>query len=181
MADSDSVISNKMKIVCRLCRIVIAYSGNMSNMTYHLQCVHSNEYEKYLKRTGKASNSYISPSDSSVTSEQASDNASEPKQITLSTAFKRAALLPLNSPSYTSLLCATMNFVFQTLQPLSVMDEPAFCNVLQVTEPKFQLPHHTFITSKVLPEAYSEVRTAVERQLVTAEKCTITMDLWTSQ
>ena len=66
-----------------------------------------------------------------------------------------------------------MNFVFQTLQPLSIVDEPAFCNLLQVAEPKFQLPHCTFITSKV--------RTAVERQLVTAEKCTITVDLWTSQ
>ena len=46
-----------------------------------------------------------------------------------------------------------MNFVFQTLQPLSIMDEPAFHNLLQVAEPKFQLPNHTFITSKVLPEA----------------------------
>ena len=134
-----------------------------------------------MKRTGKASNSDISPSDSSVTSEQASDNASEPKQITLSAAFKRAAPLPPNSPRYTSLLGATVNFAFQTLQPLSIMDEPAFRNLLQVAEPKFQLPHRTFITSKVLPEAYSEVRTAVERQLVTAEKCTVTTDLWTSQ
>ena len=115
--------------------------------------MHSNECEKYLKTSGKTSNSDISSSD---TSEQASEDASEPKQITLSAAFKRAAPLPSNSPRY-SLLHATMNFVFQTLQPLSIEDEPAFCNLLQVAERKFQLPHCTFITSKVLPEAYSEV------------------------
>ena len=68
-----------------------------------------------------------------------------------------------------SLVRATMNFVFQTLQPLSIVDEPTFSNLLQIAEPKFQLPRHTFITSKVLPEAYSEVRTAVEKQLATAE------------
>ena len=181
MADSHGAISDKKKIACWLCQTIIAYFGKTSNMTYHLQRAHSSEYEKYLKRTGKESNSDISSSDSSVTSEQASNNASEVKQITLSTAFKRAALLPPNSPRYTSLLCATMNFVFQTLQQLSIVDEPAFCNLLQVAEPKFRLPHRTVITSKVLPEAYSEVQTAVERQLVTAEKCTITTDLWTSQ
>ena len=82
MADSDGVISDKKMIACRLCQTVIAYSGNTWNMTYQLQRAHSSEYEKYLNRTGKASNSNISPSDdSSVTSEQASDNTSEPKQI----------------------------------------------------------------------------------------------------
>ena len=61
------------------------------------------------------------------------------------------------------------------------MDEPTFCNLLQVVEPKFQLPHRTFVTTKVLPESYSEVRMVVEKQLATVEKCSITTDLWTSQ
>ena len=69
---------------------------------------------------------------SSDTSEQASKDASEPKQITLSATFKRAALLPSNSPRYSSLLRTTMNFIFQTLQPLSIVDEPSFCNFSQV-------------------------------------------------
>ena len=60
-----------------------------------------------------------------------------------------------------------MNFVFQTLQPLSIVDEPTFCNLLQVAEPKFQLPHWTFITTKVLPESYSELRMVVGKQLAT--------------
>ena len=154
MLDSDGVISDKKKMVCWICRTVIAYSGNTSNTTYHLQRMHSNEYEKYLKTSGKTNSSDISSSDSS---KQASEDASEPKQITLGAVFKRAAPLPSKSPRYSSLLRATMNFVFQTLQPLSTVDEPAFHNLLQVAKPKFQLPHHTFIASKVLPEAYSEV------------------------
>ena len=63
MANSDGVISDKKKIACRICRTVIAYSGNMSTMTYHLQCMHLNEYEKYLKTSGKTNNSDISSSD----------------------------------------------------------------------------------------------------------------------
>ena len=90
--------------------------------------MHSNEYEKYLKTSGKTNNSDISSSDTSEQASELSEDASEPKQITLSAAFKRAAPLPSNSPRYSSLLHATMNFVFQTLQPLSIVDEPAFRN-----------------------------------------------------
>ena len=53
MADSNGVISDKKKVACRLCRTVIAYCGNTSNMTYHLQHVHSSEYEKYLEEDRK--------------------------------------------------------------------------------------------------------------------------------
>ena len=59
--------------------------------------------------------------------------------------------------------------------------EPTFRNLLQVAEPKFQLPHQTLITTKVLPESYSEVQTVVEKQLATVEKYSIKTDLWTSQ
>ena len=117
IADSDGVISDKKKIACRICRTVIAYSGNTSNMTYHLQRQHSSEYDKYLKRSGKAKNNdnsfSDSPGTSEVVSEQAGEGTSEPKQITLSAAFKRAAPLPSNSPRYSSLLRATMILFFK--------------------------------------------------------------------
>ena len=80
MVVSDGVISDEKKIACRLCRPAITYSCNTSNMTCHLQGMHSNEYEKYLNTSRKTKNSEIS---SSETSEQASKDASEPKQITL--------------------------------------------------------------------------------------------------
>ena len=53
--------------------------------------------------------------------------------------------------------------LFHTMQPLNLVDEPAFRNLLQVAEPAFQLPHYTHITMKVLPEAYSGVSMAVEK------------------
>jgi len=31
MADSDGVVADKKKIACRICRAIIAYSGNTSN------------------------------------------------------------------------------------------------------------------------------------------------------
>ena len=40
------------------------------------------------------------------------------------------------------------------MQPLSLVDEPAFYKLLQVAEPRFQLPHCTYITAKALLETY---------------------------
>jgi len=68
--------------------------------------------------------------------------------------------------------------LFHTMQSLSLVDEPVLCNLLQIAEPRFQLPYRT---TKVLPETYSRVRMAVEKQLALANKCTVTTDLWTSQ
>ena len=89
---------------------------------------------KCLRTSGKTNNSDITFSD---TSEQASEDASEPKQIALSAALKRPAPLPSNSPRYSSLLRAIANFVFQTLQSLSIVDEPSFCNLLQLLSLNF--------------------------------------------
>ena len=98
---------------------------------------------KCLRTSGKTNNSDITFSD---TSEQASEDTSEPKQIALSAALKRPAPLPSNSPRYFSLLRAIMNFVFQTIE---------YCgraillyNLLQLLSLNFQLPHHTLITRK---------------------------------
>ena len=89
---------------------------------------------KCLRTSGKTNNSDITFSN---TSEQASEDASEPKQIALSAALKRPAPLPSNRPRYSSLLRAIMNFVFQTLQSLSIVDEPSFCSLLQLLSLNF--------------------------------------------
>ena len=36
-ADAHGEIMDKKKIICRLCKVIIRYSGNTSNLTYHLQ------------------------------------------------------------------------------------------------------------------------------------------------
>ena len=127
MTDNAGVILHKKKIACWICQIVIAYSDNTLNMTYHLQLQHLNEYEKYLKRSGKGKNSDNSSSDNPVTpvtSKQAKEDASKPssvpKQITLSAASKREAPLPSSSPRYSSLLHVMINFIKPgTCQPVA--------------------------------------------------------------
>ena len=47
-ADAHGEIMDK-KIICQLCKAIIAYLGNTSNLTYHLQQAHSQEPVELLK------------------------------------------------------------------------------------------------------------------------------------
>ena len=45
-ADASGTIVDKKKLVCRLCKAILAYSGNTSNLAYHLQRVHPREHRE---------------------------------------------------------------------------------------------------------------------------------------
>ena len=42
-ADAHGEIMGKKNIACQLCKVITAYSGNTSNLTYHVQRAHSQE------------------------------------------------------------------------------------------------------------------------------------------
>ena len=103
------------------------------------------------------------------------------KQPTLHATITKAAPYPRDSSKHKQLVDATVEFIYHSLQPLSIVDEPSFRHLLEIAEPRYQLPHHTHFTGKVLPNKYREVRAVVEKQLGSVQKCTMTSDLWISQ
>ena len=160
-ADATGTVIDEKKIVCKLCKAIIAYSGNTSNLTYHLQRAHRElTYEE----------------------EDSNDNR-EPKkkQLTINATIARAAPYQRDSTKHKQLVDATTDFVCQSLQPLSVVDDPSFRHLLEIADPRFQLPHRTYFTEKAIPAKYQEVHALIEKQLAEVEKCTITTDLWTAQ
>ena len=84
------------------------------------------------------------------------------------------------SVKHKQLVDATANFICQGLQPLSVVDEPAFRRLLEIAEPRFNLPHRTYFTDIVITTKYCATRAIIENQLVAVENCAVTTDLWPS-
>ena len=54
---------------------------------------------------------------------------------------------------------------------LRVVDKSSFRCLLEIAEPRFQLPYQAHFTDKVIPAKYHAVRANVEKQLATIEKC----------
>ena len=77
-------------------------------------------------------------------------------------------------------ISATGDFIVQSLQPISIVDDTSFRNLLATADPKIDLPHRTHFSTKVIPEKYVAIRNKVEKQLSAVEYCTITSDLWTA-
>ena len=72
------------------------------------------------------------------------------------------------------------NFIIQSLQPISTVDEHSFCNLLATADPKFKLPHRVHFSTKVISDMYDVVCSKVEKQLSAVHYCTITSNLWTA-
>jgi len=80
-AVADGTIIDKKKIACRLCRAIITYSGNTSNLTYHLQREHPREYRELMEEA-RQSDDKPGPS---------GDATAKSVQITLGGAITRSA------------------------------------------------------------------------------------------
>ena len=165
-ADSDGTVIDPKKIICKLCKENIPYSGNTTNLGYHMQKCHIADYEELMKEDKDEPESTLT--------------RKEPVQLTIDGALARTMPYSASSGRHKELLDATATFITQTLQPLHIVDEPSFRSLLLCAEPRFRLPHRTHFTDKVLPEKYEKVRSDVMKQLESMEKCTITTDLWTA-
>ena len=75
---------------------------------------------------------------------------------------------------------SAVNFITLDLQPVSVVDEPSFRSLLAKADPRFELPHRTHFSMKVIPEMYVSICHTIEGQLGKIEHYTITTDMWTA-
>ena len=102
-------------------------------------------------------------------------------QLTINETAAKVVPFLLGSIRHERLLEATMTFITQSLQPMSVADEPSFRNLLKVAEPRYKLPHQTHFTDKVIPAKYKAVQAGIEKKLAKVKHCVVTTDFWTAQ
>ena len=164
-------VEDKKKVYCTLYDppFALSYSTNMSNLTYHLDRKHPEEHRKVFSAQGKQ------------------------KQAPLNTLSKVMPFLSISHSNHGSvrpydktsrwakqLANATAQFISLSLQPIRVVDELSFRNLLSTVDPWFELPHQTYFTTKVIPDFYYSVHGQIESQLAFNDYCTITTDMWTS-
>ena len=70
------------------------------------------------------------------------------QQATLQEAIASAVPYAKDSKRARQLVGATADFICQGLQPISIVDEPSFRTLLTTADPKFQLPHRTYFSTK---------------------------------
>ena len=125
-------------------------SGNTSNQKSHLQQCHAQE-QRALQQQDSDDRSGPSSASAVKTS----------TQLTIRGVLAKSTPFSNESVKHKQLVDATANFICQGLQPLSVEDEPAFRQLLEIAEP-IDSSCRTYFTDTVIPAKYRATRAVIE-------------------
>ncbi|XP_062066071.1 E3 SUMO-protein ligase ZBED1-like [Lepus europaeus] len=176
--DADGCILQWKRIYCRICMAQIAYSGNTSNLSYHLEKNHPEEFCEFVKSNTEQMREAFATAFSRLKPE-ASSLQSVPDTLATATAPAKAGH-SYESKKQQELTAAILGLICEGLYPASIVDEPTFRVLLRTADPKYELPSRKFFTSKAIPQKYGEVREAVLKELADASWCGISTDTWRS-
>ena len=164
--DESGGIATKSKVICRHCKKSMPYKNNTTNLYTHLDNHHKKVY---------ATLSYYKQQQSSTAQK------SQHHQLSLQETIKKTQSLSRSSECYKKLANAIGKFIAKDLQPISVVDGVGFKHLMEVAEPRFSVPSHTYFIDTLLPAMYVDVQTKVKVVLSATQYCSITADLWTSK
>ncbi|XP_049727571.1 E3 SUMO-protein ligase ZBED1 [Loxodonta africana] len=170
--DAEGCILQWKKIYCRICMAQIAYSGNTSNLSYHLEKNHPEEFCEFVKSNTEQMREAFATAFSKLKPESS-------QQVTPDTLAAKSAH-GYESKRQQELTAAVMSFICEGLYPASIVDEPTFRLLLKTAEPRYELPSRKFFCTKAIPEKYGAVREVVLRELRDALWCGVSTDMWRS-
>ncbi|XP_058906655.1 E3 SUMO-protein ligase ZBED1 [Kogia breviceps] len=173
--NAEGCILQWKKIYCRICMAQIAYSGNTSNLSYHLEKNHPDEFCEFVKSNTEQMREAFASTFSKLKPEAAPPSAQEPL------AAKAAAAHGHEGRKQQELTAAVLSLICEGLYPASIVDEPTFRVLLKTAEPRYELPSRKFFCGKAIPERYGAVRDAVLKELAEAAWCGVSTDLWRSE
>ena len=163
--NENGTIADKKRVNCTLCKKPIQFSGNTTNLSYHLQHNHPEQYDKIC------------------TEKQGAGKVSKGKtvinQSTLTACSTRQTPYKRSSQRYLTCEDALVEFICKDFQPISVVESPSFLKYTKTLDPQYQPASRTHFTRVAIPKKYEEVKGIVQRSLATAEHVSFTTDLWT--
>ena len=129
----------------------------------HLKRHHRSEYALLLKAEGEK------------------DKLVEQLQPTVQKVIERVNPLPKDSERWQTLVEAIGNFIACDMQPLSVVENAGFKQLMYTAEPRFKVPSRTYFTNTIIPAMYTRKRVKTENVLSSVQYCSVTTDIWTAQ
>ncbi|KAM4601796.1 polyprenol dehydrogenase isoform 1-T2 [Polymixia lowei] len=173
--DADGCILHWKRIYCRVCLSQIAYSGNTSNLSYHLEKNHPIEFSEFVKSNTDQMREAFATAFSRIKPEPSGLHPPQSQDTTLrqSSGYENRR--------HNDLTLAVINFICEGMYPVSVVEEPTFKTLLRTADPRYMPPSKSDLAAKMLPQMYCHAREAVLAELAGVGNCGVTTDLWQSQ
>ena len=169
--DSGATKVTPEEAFCELCDERIKRSSNTTNLLTHLKRHNFIEYDEVIAAIRKQED------ESSV--EESSTSLTKTKQQCLDDLILKKEAYKKNSLRYQTCQNALVSFICNDLQPISVVDSPAFRHLLFTLDPRFQPYSRSQFSRVVIPMKYDKVKQSIKEKLEKAEFISLTTDMWT--
>ena len=154
-------------VYCKLCPKVLKYSGNTTNMRYHLELNHRAQFlilqENKKKESGESSTS------------------SDSGQASVKDMLSQSNSLPTSSARWNHLTQSVCYFIAKDMHPIDTINDTGFRKMLKQFEPRYIPPDRKTVSNKYLPEMLQMEKNRVQKLLESALFFACTTDLWTSR
>ncbi|KAM8975374.1 E3 SUMO-protein ligase ZBED1 [Pelodytes ibericus] len=171
--NAEGCILQWKKIYCRICMAQIAYSGNTSNLSYHLEKNHPEEFCEFIKSNTEQMREAFATAFSKLKPESSQQAVQETLIMKNNHGFENKKHLELTS--------AVISMICEGMFPASILDEPTFKSLLKTADPRYEFPSRKFICTRVLPEKYNVVRDIILKELSDILWCGMSTDNWRSE
>lgn len=188
MADSGNLSSllwefftinntDETKAVCNYCNKSISRGGKdkhqfgLSGIKKHLS-THGKIYSDYQKRQKKID-------DEKLEAAAASKKSDDGKQLSLEESFIR--FWDINMPQSQAIIKKIAEFIVLDQQPISVVDDTGFIQLLKHLSPKFKCPGRRYFSDVIIPKMYDDVKTKIGQMFDSIDYMAFTCDIWTAR
>ncbi|XP_026563227.1 zinc finger BED domain-containing protein 1 [Pseudonaja textilis] len=170
--NAEGCILQWKKIYCRICMAQIAYSGNTSNLSYHLEKNHPDEFCEFVKSNTEQMREAFATAFSKLKPESSQQVVQD--NLIMKTNHN------YENKKHQELTSAVISLICEGLHPPSIVDEPTFKSLLRTADPRYELPCRKYFCTKGIPEKYIAVREIVLKELTDNPWCGISTDIWRS-
>lgn len=151
---------------CKVCKAAICRGGgsvgsfNTTNLIKHLKRHHVNEYREY--------------------EESSKEDNTRWRQVSLADSFQKLTKLPADNIKAKGITAKLLNFIVLDDQPLSVVENVGFRDLMEHLQPRYNLPSRKYLSETALPELYNQVSTKLAAELKGVADLSFTTDIWSS-
>ena len=164
-----------VRAVCQVCSQAIKNKvSNTSNLLRHLQKKHPVQYATINPKKRNTS--------SCVSREKNIGTADSPasSQPSITSAFARATPLTPGNERHQTITDAITHFLCKDNIPFNTVNRPGFQHLLNVLEPRYQVPNKTTFSRSKAVKLYDCTRESVMADLNDIEFFSSTADMWSS-
>ncbi|XP_015704084.1 zinc finger BED domain-containing protein 1 [Coturnix japonica] len=171
--NAEGCILQWKKIYCRICMAQIAYSGNTSNLSYHLEKNHPDEFCEFVKSNTEQMREAFATAFSKIKPESS--------QQVVQDSLIMKTYQNYENKKHQELTSAVSSLICEGMYPASIVDEPTFKALLRTADPRYELPSRKYFCTKAIPEKYNTIREIVLKELTDVLWCGISTDMWRSE